>query len=129
MRRRIQWHNNEYIDKENDMSNVTLQIRTVTSMLALIMSVTGHVAEASDFVSPCPSVFKYEPQGNEVGKWYGVANFTSEFTLYGLWMNIVLDSKADILGVSYFFIFLLFLENTLSLTRIFFCIVGGFTNI
>ncbi|XP_050553058.1 uncharacterized protein LOC118274913 isoform X1 [Spodoptera frugiperda] len=73
-------------------------IRTVTSMLALIMSVTGHVAEASDFVSPCPSVFKYEPQGNEVGKWYGVANFTSEFTLYGLWMNIVLDSKADILG-------------------------------
>ncbi|XP_022832030.1 uncharacterized protein LOC111360359 isoform X1 [Spodoptera litura] len=73
-------------------------IHTVTSLLVLIMSVTGQVVQASDFVSPCPSVFKYEPPGTEAGKWYGVVNFTSEFTLYGLWMNIVLDSKADILG-------------------------------
>ncbi|CAH0696692.1 unnamed protein product [Spodoptera exigua] len=73
-------------------------IQAVASLLAFLMSVSGQVIEASDFVSPCPSVFKYEPPGTEAGKWYGVVNFTSEFTLYGLWMNIVLDGKADILG-------------------------------
>ncbi|CAH0595236.1 unnamed protein product [Chrysodeixis includens] len=49
-------------------------------------------------ISPCPNVFNYEPPGSEPGRWYGVVNLSTDSTLHSLWLNIVLDSKADILG-------------------------------
>ncbi|XP_013167816.1 PREDICTED: serine proteinase stubble-like isoform X1 [Papilio xuthus] len=48
--------------------------------------------------SPCPNVFQYEPSGTEPGRWYGVVNLSTDNTLHSLWLNVVLDSKADILG-------------------------------
>ncbi|XP_075983908.1 uncharacterized protein LOC142981710 isoform X2 [Anticarsia gemmatalis] len=49
-------------------------------------------------ISPCPNVFQYEPPGTEPGRWYGVVNLSTDSTLHSLWLNIVLDRKADILG-------------------------------
>ncbi|CAB3220212.1 unnamed protein product [Arctia plantaginis] len=53
-------------------------------------------------ISPCPDVFQYEaPNSENVGpslRWYGVIHLSTENTLHSLWLNIVLDRKADILG-------------------------------
>ncbi|XP_041971769.1 serine protease gd-like isoform X2 [Aricia agestis] len=48
--------------------------------------------------SPCPNVFTYEQTGTEPGRWYGTVNLSTDSTLHSLWLNVVLDSKADILG-------------------------------
>lgn len=50
-------------------------------------------------ISPCPNVFQYT--STDVGpssRWYGVINLSTDNTLHSLWLNIVLDRKADILG-------------------------------
>ncbi|XP_063368860.1 serine proteinase stubble-like isoform X1 [Cydia amplana] len=49
-------------------------------------------------LSPCPNVFSYEPPGTEPGRWYGVVNLSTDSILHSVWINVVLDSKADILG-------------------------------
>ncbi|XP_047999541.1 proclotting enzyme-like isoform X4 [Leguminivora glycinivorella] len=49
-------------------------------------------------LSPCPNVFSYEPPGTEPGRWYGVVNLSTDSILHSVWISIVLDSKADILG-------------------------------
>lgn len=52
--------------------------------------------------SPCPNVFEYEPPNSEnvgpASRWYGVINISTDTTLHSLWLDIVLDRKADILG-------------------------------
>nr|XP_049699005.1 uncharacterized protein LOC110380739 [Helicoverpa armigera] len=71
-------------------------IKAISSLLVLALAIP--INAQSDFISPCPSVFTYEPPGAEAGKWYGVVNLTTDTTLYALWLNVVLESKADILG-------------------------------
>ncbi|XP_061382203.1 serine protease gd-like isoform X5 [Danaus plexippus] len=66
------------------------------SILVIGLFVPTH--EQSTTISPCPNVFMYEPSGTEPGRWYGVVNLSTDSTLHSLWLNIVLDSKADILG-------------------------------
>ncbi|GBP45818.1 Serine protease gd [Eumeta japonica] len=48
--------------------------------------------------SPCPSVFTYELVQGETDRWYGVVHLYTDYTLHGLWLNVLLDKKADILG-------------------------------
>ncbi|CAG5047072.1 unnamed protein product [Parnassius apollo] len=71
-------------------------IGTLTSLLVIALAVPTY--EQSTPHSPCPNVFMYEPSGTEPGRWYGVVNLSTDSTLHSLWLNIVLDSKADILG-------------------------------
>ncbi|CAH0713519.1 unnamed protein product, partial [Brenthis ino] len=66
--------------------------------LILVIALFAPTHEQSTPLSPCPNVFMYEPAGNEPGRWYGVVNLSTDSTLHSLWLNIVLDSKADILG-------------------------------
>ncbi|XP_004928951.1 clotting factor C isoform X2 [Bombyx mori] len=68
----------------------------VTVVLVLALSV--RTQDQSTPISPCPNVFEYETPGSEAGRWYGVVHVSTDSTLYSLWLNIVLDSKADILG-------------------------------
>ncbi|XP_049879106.1 serine protease gd-like isoform X2 [Pectinophora gossypiella] len=65
--------------------------------LALLVLVGGSW-EQNTPISPCANVFMYEPSSTEPGRWYGVVNLSTDSTLHSLWLNIVLDSKADILG-------------------------------
>ncbi|CAK1589942.1 unnamed protein product [Parnassius mnemosyne] len=71
-------------------------IGALTYLLVIALAVPTY--EQSTPASPCPNVFMYEPSGTEPGRWYGVVNLSTDSTLHSLWLNIVLDSKADILG-------------------------------
>lgn len=50
-------------------------------------------------MSPCPKVLTYEPRNFEDDRWYGVLTFKSEEDLTGIYINIVLDRPAQLLGV------------------------------
>ncbi|KAL0818500.1 hypothetical protein ABMA28_008955 [Loxostege sticticalis] len=72
-------------------------IRHICCLLVIALAVPSY--EQQDVpISPCPNVFQYEPPGTEPGRWYGVVNLSTDSTLHSLWLNIVLDRKADILG-------------------------------
>ncbi|CAH2093486.1 unnamed protein product [Euphydryas editha] len=70
----------------------------IGSLLLLVIALFVPTHEQETPNSPCPNVFMYEPTTNEPGRWYGVVNLSTDSTLHSLWLNIVLDSKADILG-------------------------------
>ncbi|XP_050353335.1 serine protease gd-like isoform X2 [Nymphalis io] len=70
----------------------------IGSLLLLVIALFVPTHEESTPNSPCPNVFMYEPTTNEPGRWYGAVNLSTDSTLHSLWLNIVLDSKADILG-------------------------------
>ncbi|XP_047538522.1 serine protease gd-like isoform X3 [Vanessa atalanta] len=70
----------------------------IGSLLLLVIALCVPTHEQSTPNSPCPNVFMYEPTTNEPGRWYGAVNLSTDSTLHSLWLNIVLDSKADILG-------------------------------
>ncbi|XP_059048191.1 clotting factor C-like isoform X2 [Achroia grisella] len=72
-------------------------IRALIGFLVTALVAPG-LAQDSAPISPCPNVFMYEPPGTEPGRWYGVVNLSTDNTLHSLWLNIVLDKKADILG-------------------------------
>lgn len=73
-------------------------IRALTCLLVTAVVVGPGRTQESTPLSPCPNVFMYEPPGTEPGRWYGVVNLSTDSTLHSLWLNIVLDKKADILG-------------------------------
>ncbi|CAH2232240.1 spermosin-like isoform X4 [Pararge aegeria] len=70
----------------------------IGALLLLVIGLFVPTHEQSTPNSPCPNVFMYEPSGTEQGRWYGVVNLSTDSTLHSLWLNVVLDSKADILG-------------------------------
>ncbi|XP_064292716.1 serine protease 43-like isoform X5 [Plodia interpunctella] len=71
----------------------------ISAVCVLVISLVGLTLEQNSApLSPCPNVFSYEPPGTEPGRWYGVVNLSTDSILHSLWLNIVLDSKADILG-------------------------------
>lgn len=92
-----------FSDYEIDDYNL-FQIRALSSLLALMIATptSSQTTRVSQFVSPCPDVFTYDTAAIEPHKWNGVVTLTTDTTLYALWLNIVLDSKANILGVSLF---------------------------
>ncbi|XP_022831461.1 serine protease gd-like isoform X3 [Spodoptera litura] len=73
-------------------------IAALCTFLALVAVSFEQDTRDSTPISPCPNVFMYEPPGSEQGRWYGVVNLSTDSTLHSLWLNIVLDNKADILG-------------------------------
>ncbi|KAJ8712865.1 hypothetical protein PYW08_008169 [Mythimna loreyi] len=79
---------------------VSLEIIALCTFLALLAAPTfeQNSGAGSMPISPCPNVFMYEPTTSEPGRWYGNINLSTDSTLHSLWLNIVLDSKADILG-------------------------------
>lgn len=70
----------------------------IRPLLLLVIALFVPTHEQDTPNSPCPNVFMYEPTTNEAGRWYGAVNLSTDSTLHSLWLNIVLDSKADILG-------------------------------
>lgn len=53
----------------------------------------------ADQVSPCPRILRYEDQIEE-DRWRAVLELKSREGSEGIWLNIALDSKADVLVVS-----------------------------
>lgn len=52
--------------------------------------------------SPCPEIFHYESQNREEdNKWYGSITLSTNEDLFGVWVKITLDRKAELLGVSF----------------------------
>lgn len=49
--------------------------------------------------SPCPSLFAYEPRGQEQDRWYGRLTVTTVEELNGVWLRIQLNQPAELLGV------------------------------
>ncbi|XP_050677588.1 serine protease gd-like isoform X2 [Leptidea sinapis] len=68
------------------------------SFFILVTALVASTLEEDLPLSPCPNVFQYEQTGFEAGQWYGVVNLSTDSTLHSLWLNIVLDTKANILG-------------------------------
>ncbi|XP_039751836.1 serine protease gd-like isoform X5 [Pararge aegeria] len=77
---------------------ISLFVNNIGALLLLVIGLFVPTHEQSTPNSPCPNVFMYEPSGTEQGRWYGVVNLSTDSTLHSLWLNVVLDSKADILG-------------------------------
>ncbi|KAJ0173272.1 hypothetical protein K1T71_011448 [Dendrolimus kikuchii] len=72
-------------------------IRAVSTLLLLAWAVPSHEQQNTP-PSPCPNVFSYEPSASELGRWYGTVHLSTDSVLHSLWLNIVLDNKADIVG-------------------------------
>lgn len=50
--------------------------------------------------SPCPDVFVYESSSSqEDDRWYGVVSLRTPEDLDGVWVHIILDRPAELLGV------------------------------
>lgn len=73
-----------------------LNARPVCPENGQIETTTKSIAE--QFVSPCPTIFNYEPFGQEPDKWFGNINFNSDIELNGIWLQIILDGRAIQLG-------------------------------
>ncbi|XP_060806714.1 serine proteinase stubble isoform X3 [Amyelois transitella] len=80
-----------------DRNSIFLYKISAVCVLVILAGSWAQQQEAPP-LSPCPNVFSYEPPGTEPGRWYGVVNLSTDSTLHSLWLNIVLDRKADILG-------------------------------
>ncbi|KAJ0173273.1 hypothetical protein K1T71_011449 [Dendrolimus kikuchii] len=72
-------------------------IRAISTLLLLAWAVPSHEQHNLP-PSPCPNVFNYEPLGTELGMWYGSVHLSTDSVLHSLWLNIVLDNKADNVG-------------------------------
>lgn len=66
-----------------------------TSALLLLAHLS--IAQKS---SPCPSIFAYEPKGNEDNRWYARVTTTTPDELNGIWLRVQLDQPAELLGVN-----------------------------
>jgi hypothetical protein len=62
----------------------------------LVVPINGQVRPQS----PCPEVFSYDQTKSDPGRWYGKVTINSDTTLQSFSLNVILDKKADILGVS-----------------------------
>lgn len=67
-------------------------------LLIIILTLASATRAQSLPESPCGGVFEYEPLGTEPGRWYGVIHLFTSTPLRSLWLNIELDSKAELLG-------------------------------
>ncbi|KAJ3653082.1 hypothetical protein Zmor_018999 [Zophobas morio] len=53
---------------------------------------------SAQLISPCPRLFKYEPQGAENDRWYGVVTLLSDSELSGVWLRLIFDKQSIQLG-------------------------------
>lgn len=69
--------------------------------LSLVLLATLSLEQNPEDSTPCPYVFMYGPSRAKPGRWYGVVNLSTDNTLHSLWLNIILDNEAWVLGVSF----------------------------
>jgi hypothetical protein len=62
----------------------------------LLVPINGQVVPQS----PCPEVFSYDQTMSNPGRWYGKVTINSDTLLQSFSLNVILDKKADMLGVS-----------------------------
>ena len=73
---------------------------------------------SAQLISPCPRLFKYEPQGAENDRWYGVVTLLSDSELSGVWLRLIFDKQSIQLGVKTAFSFIKFRSNGQIFCRI-----------
>lgn len=66
-----------------------------TLFLGLIEVTAGQNA------TPCPGLFSYEPREKDSDRWYGEIIYSVAGNLTGVWLHVILDKPADILGVRF----------------------------
>ena len=57
------------------------------------------VPASTQFISPCPRLFKYEPELAEKGRWYGVFTVLSDMNITGVWLRLIFDKQSIQIGV------------------------------
>ncbi|KAJ8712855.1 hypothetical protein PYW08_008159 [Mythimna loreyi] len=72
----------------------------ILPLCLLLLLAAPSLEQNSEDPSPCPNVFMYGPSRAIPGKWYGVINLSTDSTLHSLWLNILLDNEAWVLGNS-----------------------------
>lgn len=66
--------------------------------MLFVLTVSLHTSAAQNFVSPCPSLFEYEPEGVVGDRWYGNIRVTADSEYAGLWMRTIFDRPFAELG-------------------------------
>lgn len=56
------------------------------------------LSQSNSYESPCPDIFRYDSW--ETGKWHGTIFVKSDITLYGVYIDLILDRAAESIGVS-----------------------------
>ncbi|XP_063912170.1 clotting factor C-like [Zophobas morio] len=56
------------------------------------------VPASTQFISPCPRLFKYEPELAEKGRWYGVFTVLSDVNITGVWLRLIFDKESIQIG-------------------------------
>lgn len=49
--------------------------------------------------SPCPDVFVYDTSSSQEDRWYGTISLRTAEDLVGVWVHVILDRPAELLGV------------------------------
>lgn len=65
--------------------------------ITILFAITQTVV--SQYPTPCPAIFSYEPRESESDRWYGKIHYSATDNIKGVRLEIILDSPADILGV------------------------------
>ena len=67
-------------------------------ILISLFALTAQLAQSQN-PSPCPQIFSYEPRVQEEDRWYGVISLQTLEDLDGVWLKVILDRPAELLGV------------------------------
>ncbi|XP_057658522.1 transmembrane protease serine 11G-like [Diorhabda carinulata] len=65
--------------------------------ILMIVYLSNEVAAQVDFDSPCSDIFHYENQ-TESNRWFGVISIRTLEDLTGVWITVILDRRAELLG-------------------------------
>ncbi|XP_063924172.1 serine proteinase stubble-like isoform X3 [Zophobas morio] len=66
-------------------------------ILISLFALTAQLAQSQN-PSPCPQIFSYEPRVQEEDRWYGVISLQTLEDLDGVWLKVILDRPAELLG-------------------------------
>lgn len=53
-------------------------------------------------ISPCPSVFTYDPDSDTSDTWYGTIKLQTSVPLHGITVDVIFDKRAATFGAYYF---------------------------
>ncbi|KAJ8971171.1 hypothetical protein NQ317_013366 [Molorchus minor] len=77
---------------------LAVRLCNMDKVFQTLLILTIYNGASSQLVSPCPRLFKYEPQSNENDRWYGELTLVSDAELTGVWLRIVFDKPSIQLG-------------------------------
>ncbi|GLV36952.1 uncharacterized protein CBL_02213 [Carabus blaptoides fortunei] len=64
----------------------------------VIVTIFVQISVGQNLISPCPSLFEYEPEGVVGDRWYGNIRITADSEYSGLWMRMIFDRPFPELG-------------------------------